>query len=48
MEPPILLKLTEGEGPINICANHVVTEEWDEDDDDMMDEEDDEEVGEVL
>ena len=40
MEPPILLKLAEGEGPVNICANHIVTEEDDMD----MDDEDDEEM----
>lgn len=41
VEPPILLKLTEGEGPVNICANHCVSEEWDdEDDDEDMEEED--------
>jgi len=40
VEPPILLKLAEGEGPVNICANHIVTEEDDMD----MDDEDDEEM----
>jgi len=48
VEPPILLKLTEGEGPINICANHVVSEEWDDEDEDMMDEEDDDEAAEEV
>lgn len=38
VEPPILLKLTEGEGPVNICANHCVSEEWDEEDESMDDE----------
>jgi len=49
VEPPILLKLAEGEGPVNICANHIITEEedFDEDDEDEMDEEADEEMQEV-
>ena len=40
VEPPILLKLAEGEGPVNICANHIITE----DDDLDMDDDDDEEM----
>jgi len=39
--------LSEGSGPVNICANHIVTEEWDDDEDDMMDEDEDEEMAEV-
>lgn len=48
VEPPILLKLTEGTGPVNICANHIVTEDWDEEDDEMMSEDDDEEMTEEM
>jgi len=39
VEPPLLLKLTEGSGPVNIAANHFVSEEAeDEDDESDMDE----------
>jgi len=48
VEPPILLKLAEGEGPVNICANHIVTEEEDfDEEDDELDEDADEEMQEV-
>lgn len=47
VEPPILLKLVEGTGPVNICANHIVSEEWD-DEDDMDDSDDDEEMTEEV
>jgi len=43
VEPPILLKLTEGEGPVNICANHIVTEESEFEDEESEDEEMEEE-----
>ena len=40
MEPPLLLKLSEGKGPVNIAANHLVNEEIDDEDDESdMDEE---------
>merc|ERR1712131_499292 len=39
IEPPLLLTLTEGKGPVNICANHVL------DDDEEIEE--DEEMAEV-
>merc|ERR1712137_792488 len=41
IEPPLLLTLTEGKGPVNICANHVL----EEDGDDEIEE--DEEMAEV-
>ncbi|CAG5112704.1 Oidioi.mRNA.OKI2018_I69.chr2.g6888.t1.cds [Oikopleura dioica] len=40
VEPPLLLKLSEGKGPVNIGANHLVNEEMDDEDDESdMDEE---------
>jgi len=40
VEPPLLLKLTEGSGPVNVAANHFVSEEADDEDDESdMDEE---------
>jgi len=38
IEPPLLLSLAEGKGPVNICANHLLEE------DPEMDDEDDEEA----
>merc|ERR1719320_1927996 len=46
IEPPLLLTLTEGKGPVNICANHVLEEDGDDEDDDEEIEED-EEMAEV-
>lgn len=34
IEPPLLLTLTEGKGPVNICANHILEEDPDEEDED--------------
>lgn len=40
VEPPLLLKLTEGAGPVNVAANHLISEENDDEDDESdMDEE---------
>ena len=48
MEPPLLLKLTEGSGPVNIAANHFVSEEADDEDDESdMDEEEMEAVSKI-
>lgn len=48
MEPPLLLKLTEGSGPVNVAANHFVSEEADDEDDESdMDEEEMEAVSEI-
>jgi len=48
VEPPILLKLTEGEGPVNICANHIVTEDSEWDEEESADEEMEEETEEAA
>ena len=37
IEPPLLLTLTEGDGPVNICANHLLEEDRDEDEDEEID-----------
>merc|ERR1711962_568970 len=42
IEPPLLLSLAEGKGPVNICANHLLEE------DPEMDEEDDEAESEEM
>lgn len=42
IEPPLLLSLAEGKGPVNICANHLL----EEDPEDMEDE--DEESAEAI
>ena len=47
IEPPLLLTLTEGKGPVNICANHVLEEDGDDDEDDDEEIEEDEEMAEV-
>merc|ERR1712147_471814 len=47
IEPPLLLTLTEGKGPVNICANHVLEEDGDDDEDDDEETEEDEEMAEV-
>jgi hypothetical protein len=41
IEPPLLLTLVEGSGPVNICANHMLEEdpEIDEDEDEEMESE---------
>jgi len=47
IEPPLLLTLTEGKGPVNICANHVLEEDGDDDEDDDEEIEEDEEMVEA-
>ena len=39
--------MTEGKGPVNICANHVLEEDGDDDEDDDEEIEEDEEMAEV-
>ena len=41
------MTLTEGKGPVNICANHVLEEDGDDDEDDDEEIEEDEEMAEV-
>ena len=43
VEPPLLLSLAEGSGPVNICANHLL-----EEDPEMDDEEDEEADSEEM
>ena len=45
IEPPLLLSLAEGKGPVNICANHLLEEDPEMDDED--DEAESEEMAEV-
>lgn len=46
IEPPLLLSLAEGTGPVNICANHLLEEDPEEDDEE--DEAEEEDIAEVA
>jgi len=48
IEPPLLLTLVEGEGPVNICANHILEEDADIDDEDEDEEMESEEANAVV